>query len=349
MIRASEPRLISPDDAALIWEGAVEVEHHGGYSRAWRLPTNKLNLFPGEHLRSRAGMAAGVRIRFDTDSRQLACRVALLGETLADDVSPFDLVLNGRLFASTPIDDDKTVTFPDLPPGKKKAELWLPQFGEIGVIELAVDGFSSIMHPKPPGKPGLLVYGSSITGCKTASSPTRTWPAIVANNLGLDLTCLGFGGECHLDQVVARLMKDLPSDLIFMCLGINVYGAGTFNQRSWLPALLGFVSTVRDGHPQTPIVVMSPIGSPSRENEEGPGGLTLQEVRATVGNAVDLLRGHGDEYLYYLDGLDIVATSESDLLFDGLHPGPEGYEHMAKRITTRLTDLGVVPHLVDTG
>jgi lysophospholipase L1-like esterase len=288
-------------------------------------------------------MAAGVRIRLGTDTRHLSWRVVLLGETPADDVSAFDLVVDGQLFASVSMDEKQKVTFRDLPPGRKQVELWLPQFGEIGLVDVVVDPDSSLFRPTQLDQPRFLVYGSSITGCKTASSPTRTWPAVVATELGLDLTCLGFGGECHLDQMVARLMRDLPADLIFMCLGTNVYGAGTFNRRSWLPALLGFVATVRDGHPQIPIVVMSPISSSSRENEQGPGQLTLAEVRAAVGDAVALLQRHGDEDVYHVDGPDILGLSERNLLFDGLHPGPEGYEHIASRLSQRLADLGIVP------
>ncbi len=150
----------------------------------------------------------------------------------------------------------------------------------------------------------------------------------------MDLACLGFGGECHLDPMIARLVRDMSADLVIACLGINVYGAGSFNRRSFLPAILGFVSTIRDGHPGVPILVMSPIFSPSRENQAGAAGMTLAEMRGQVLAAVRILRDHGDSDVHPVDGVDILGPAHARLLPDGLHPDAAGNVHMATEITT---------------
>jgi lysophospholipase L1-like esterase len=184
-----------------------------------------------------------------------------------------------------------------------------------------------------------LVYGSSITHCRAAASPTRTWPALVARDLDADLTCLGFGGQCHLDPMVARLMRDRSADLIVTCLGINVYGNGSFNSRSLQPAVLGFLSTVRDGHPKDPIIVISPIASPSRENTVGGADLTLAQVRSEVHSAAQVLREHGDSDVHLIDGRTLLGPGQAHLLHDGLHPDAEGYEVMARSLTAELDRL----------
>ena len=33
-----------------------------------------------------------------------------------------------------------------------------------------------------------------------------------ARTHNLDLTCLGYGGQCHLDPIVASMIRDLPAD-----------------------------------------------------------------------------------------------------------------------------------------
>jgi len=74
MDRTPAGRQIRPDHEALSWEGAIEVEHSPDWSHAWRLPRSRIDLFPTEGLQTRAEMAAGVRIVFDTDSTTVSCR-----------------------------------------------------------------------------------------------------------------------------------------------------------------------------------------------------------------------------------------------------------------------------------
>ncbi|NED96772.1 GDSL family lipase [Phytoactinopolyspora alkaliphila] len=331
-------RVLRADDDVLTWEGAVDLEHTGEWSRAWRLPLSRLALFPGEGLRQRALMQAGVRIVLGTDAAALRGRavVADLGDATADEASPVDLVVDGRYFSSSPVTPDGDFGF-DLPAGQKTVELWLPQFGDFRLSSLEIAGDARLWRVDPrPRRPKLITYGSSITQCRTAASPTRTWPALVARDLDMDLTCLGYGNQCHLDPMIARMIRDMPADVIVTCLGINVYGNGSFNERSFLPAVLGLLSTIRDGHPGVPILVISPIAAPSREDLVGKTGMTLAQVRDYVAEAARLLREHGDDDLHILDGRDVFGAEQAHLLIDHVHPGSAGYAHMAASIAPAI-------------
>lgn len=326
-------REIRADDDVLVWAGAVDVEHMPHWSRPWRLPHERLALFPGGALRARAAMPAGVRLVLGTDSRVLVGQAAVQGVEV-----PLDAVVDGAIVASAPVGPDGRFAL-DLPPGDKHLELWLPQFGTFRLEGVAVEDGARVWAPDGPARPRLVAYGSSLTQCRQAASPARTWPALVARELGLDLTCLGFAGEAHLDPMVARVVRDQPADVVVACLGINVYGAGSFSERSLLPALLGFLSTVRDGHPGVPVLVVSPIASPRREHRLGRAGLTLAQVRDQVADAVALLTAHGDRDLHLLDGRAVLGPEHAHLLGDGLHPGPEGYAHMAAVLGTAVREL----------
>ena len=54
---------------------------------------------------------------------------------------------------------------------------------------------------------------------------------------------LGFGGQCVLDQSVARMIRDSPGPVgcISLKLGINVHNQGCMGLRSFGPAALGFI------------------------------------------------------------------------------------------------------------
>ncbi len=99
------------------------------------------------------------------------------------------------------------------------------------------------------------------------------WPVIAARRLGLDLTSLGLGGNAHLDQFVARMIRDAPADLISIKIGINIVNGDTLKRRTFVPALHGFLDTIREGKPTTPILVISPILCPMHEDAARPARL----------------------------------------------------------------------------
>lgn len=353
------------------------------WTRAWRLPYERLDLFPGGELRARAAMPAGVRLLFGVNATGPG---TLAGRIVPEQVQPaqpprLDVVFLEHIpaagsetqgtpndaRAATPQDDPATGTAGgtestgdqppvenqplgveigpdggfefDVPAGDSVLEIWLPQSTDFRLRDLTLPDGARLLPYRPPQRPRWLAYGSSITQCASAPTPTRTWPALVARSLGWDLTCLGFAGECHLDPMIARTIADRPADLVTACLGINVYGQGSFNARSYLPAVLGFISAIRDGHPDIPIVLISPICSPEREETSGAAGMTLRGMREQLAEAHRLLHGHGDSNLHLVNGPDLLGEAQSDLLGDGLHPTGEGYAAIAKAIAPTLDPL----------
>lgn len=334
-------RELRASDDVVTWEGAIEVEHTPQWSRAWRVQHSRLALFASEDLRLRAVMPAGVRVVLGTDATAVCGRAVvseLDGVAPVDEMSPVDLVVDGRYVSSSPVTPDGRFGF-ELPAGEKTLELWLPQFGDFRLAKLEIDDDAGVWRAELPERPKLVTYGSSITQCRAAASPTRTWPALVARELGMDLTCLGYGGQCHLDPMVGRMIRDQPADVIITCLGINVYGNGTFSERSFLPAVIGLLSTIRDGHPGVPILVITPIVSPARENTVDKAGMTLAQMRDYVARGARLLQEHGDDDIHLLDGQDVFGPEHAHMLGDGLHPNAAGYAHMASSIAPAVRKL----------
>ena len=319
-------------DARLSWPGAISVQHTADWSMPWRLPHTQRDLFPTVDLIGRATMPAGVRLTFMSNTRTIS------GELVAKaEIGTLDLCCDGQFVGSVALEGQDRFHFDQLPAGEKVIELWLPQFGEFQLRTLQIDDGASLAAHLDT-RPRWITYGSSITQCRTAASPSQTWPAIVARNRNFNLTCLGFGGQCLLEPMLARLIRDLPADYLSMCVGINIYGAGSLSPRTFRAAIIGFVQIVREKHPDTPYAVMSPIYSPPRESALNTVGFTLQAMREEVAAAVDALRAAGDQQLHYVDGLTIFGADYAHLLPDELHPDAEGYRIMGENFTQQVAN-----------
>lgn len=330
---------LTPGDYRSLLHGCAELSDEGGWAVPVRLPQDP-TVAPG--LLAAARMPAGVRLELDTDAHELAWSVRTAAPQGARrSAAPFDVVVDERLVARRHIDGSGVVSTGDLGRGRKRVRIWLPQFGHVGLGHLWLSGGTEI--GAVPRGVRWLAYGSSITHCTGADGPTETWPALVAAELGWSLHCLGFARECHLDPVIARVLRDSEADVISMCVGVNIHGAASFSRRTFAAALAGFLATVRDGHPRTPILLSTPIQAPAREEQPNAVGLTLSMVRKEIETTARLLRESGDHALHLLDGTRILGPDDASLLTDGVHPGPEGYRLMARRLAPQLATLRCQP------
>lgn len=312
-----------------LFQGIVSIQRtDDGYVKPWRLPCDRLSLFPPDEgaLAARAETAAGVRVRFQTTSPRIGLSFAPVSESMA-----FDLTIDNKLIQTVTIDPgDYVAIFDDIPCGDKTVEIWLPQRNIVALRHLLADAPAAA---SPDRRKKWVTYGSSITHCGEAHSPARTWPACVARKHDLNLTCLGYGGHCVLEPMVAVMIRDLPADFISLKLGINVYG-GALSPRTFEAAVIGLVQIIREKHPTIPIAVISPIISPPRETELNAVGLSLTIMRDQIQDAVRRLTDHGDGNLHYFNGLDLFGEDlVEDYLPDLCHPNGDGYELLAENFS----------------
>ena len=322
---------LKPDAPQLTWQGAISLQKTEDWVMPWRTPHPMHVLFP-EPLLERSAMPAGVRIGFRSNTTRISGHIVPQNES-----GRLDLCCEGEVVASLDLTQKDSFTFDGLSSSEKLIQLWLPQFGSFQLRSLEIDD-GATLEAFTDTRPRWVTYGSSITQCRTAASPTQTWPAIVARESGLNLTCLGYGGQCHLDAMVARMIRDLPADYISMCLGINIQGAASLGPRAFRPAIIGAVQIIREKHIDIPLVLMSPICSPPREEIPNAVGFHLKGMREEVQAAAEALQAHGDKHVHYVDGLSVFGADYIHLLPDDLHPDAEGYRAMGKNFITQVAN-----------
>lgn len=314
--------------------GVFDVEQTDQGLLFWRLPASQQNFF-AEALLDKAQTTSGVRLTWRSDTS----RVAIEGQLQTDPIeidAKFDLLIDGQLHQRRQAESKPvSIVFDNLPKGEHLLELYLPQTPVWFLNSLAVDDDATVL-PDDRKQLRWITYGSSITHCRRAAGPSETWPALVARQFDLDLLNMGFGGQCHIDGMIARAIRDQPADVISLCLGINVYGQGSLNPRTFREAAISFVATIRDSHPQTPLAVMSPIFGFQRETTLNPAGLNLPMMREMLEQTVNILRKHGDEKIIFINGLDIFNKTDGHLMPDQLHPGAEGDVLMGQRFGEKV-------------
>lgn len=355
------------------YRGALEVVTTQAGVLPRRLPEWTIAQYPEASVERQATAGSGVRLAFRTAATAVELDVLTTVPMMAvdepnpEDAGNFELTVDGASVGvrKAPVGNvieldaarqqtgfapgtPTTVRYDGLPAVSKDVEIWLPQWVKTEIVALRAD--APVQAPTPTGQRVWLHHGSSISQCNEAESPLGVWPVIAARAAGVDPVNLGLSGNCFLDPFVARSIRDAPADVISLKPGINFTSRAVYRLRTLGPTVHGFLDTVREGHPDTPLLVVSPIACPAVERTPGPtvwrdgvftatgdpadvaaGALTLQVVRGELRRIVGE-RAKQDPNIAYLDGLELLGLDEADeFLGEGLHPNPAGYRLIGER------------------
>ncbi|MEV0407570.1 SGNH/GDSL hydrolase family protein [Actinoallomurus sp. NPDC050550] len=370
--------ITTPVTAELL-RGALEVERTEHGVLPHRLPARARAQGADGQLAMAEAQPSGVRVVFRT--RATVVELDALRTKMAYEGAPprpdgvYDLLVDGRLAGRAGVTGGNvmmvdmvtrsaetrpgpvgTVRFTDLPDRLKDVEIWLPYNEITQLVALRTD---APVETLPQGSRRVwLHHGSSISHGSDAESPTTTWPALAASLGDAELINLGFGGSALLDPFTARAMRDVSADLISVKLGINLVNTDLMRLRAFTPAVHGFLDTIREGHPNTPLLVVSPVLCPIHEDTPGPtlpdfsslsegrlqlraggdpaevaaGKLTLGVIREELSRIVKQ-RAADDPHLHYLDGRELYGEADSAELPlpDQLHPDAATHHRMGER------------------
>lgn len=359
--------------------GLAELERT---ERGWlphRLPARARIQNTDPQLAAVEAQPSGVRLVFRTESTVaevdlLRTRTVLVGVPERHD-GTVDLLIDGRLAGqATTTNGDVvrvdpatgltefepgspgTVRFTDLPAGDKEVAIWLPHYERTELVALRTDAPITPVREHP--RRVWLHHGSSISQGSNAASPSTTWAALAASLGGVELINLGLAGSAMLDPFTARAMRDTATDLISVKIGINIVNGDVMRLRAFGPAVHGFLDTLRDGHPEVPLLVLGPLYCPIHENTPGPGAfdttaLAAADVRfLATGDPESTARGSltlsvireqlddimssriaEDPHLHYLNGHALYGPDDAaeHPLPDNLHPDATTHRLIGER------------------
>lgn len=342
-------------DVEHLLDGHVDVQRRPGSIQPLRYPAAEHDYYDF-FTRWAASATAGIRLRLRTDSSILRLTVrqrTVMNMDGSDRRAPWRVHVDGKpqepvvtggatmLLDATMRGDDLATVEIALPKSDNEVEVWFPAVSTISIekVEIA-DG--AHWAPWPDHRKRIVFHGSSITHCMEANASDGAWPAVAARLAGVNFINLGWGGSCLLSGLAARIVRDQKADGIVLKLGINVHGESLLPERTFLDSAHSMLSIVREKHAATPIVVISPIWSPPREDAPGAGGAgpSLKRMRELLKGVVEARQKSGDDRIRYLSGLELFGPDDRADLPDELHPNHAGYARMGERFHKLMLGKG---------
>ncbi|MFD0630797.1 GDSL-type esterase/lipase family protein [Catenulispora yoronensis] len=150
---------------------------------------------------------------------------------------------------------------------------------------------------------------------------------------------LGYAGAARGEIVSAEQIAALDSPaVISVNHGTNCWTRVPHSATMMMAGMDAFLRVVREGHPDVPIVVCSPVLRPDAEQTPNKLGATLEDLREAIEDVVHSRRERGDRALYLVPGGPVLRREH---LADGIHPGDEGHRIMARVFGDRIAELAL--------
>lgn len=295
--------------------------------------------------------AAGLCVRFVTDSDTLHARWTLTSERLAmphmpaTGVSGLDLYArddHGRwrwVAVGQPKETTNQIVLArGMRPGKREYLLYLPLYNGVASVEVGVPAPATLEdapdYPTERARP-LVFYGTSITHGACASRPGMVHTAILGRRYERPVINLGFSGNGRMEPEVGELLTELDAAVYIIDCCPNLNGPETAARTRPL------VEQLRKARPETPIVLVEDrrytdawlVPSKAARNDGN-----HQALRAAY---EDLLQA-GVKHLYYLEG-DSLLGEDGEGAVDSSHPNDLGFLRQAEAFARVLDPLLAAP------
>jgi lysophospholipase L1-like esterase len=163
-----------------------------------------------------------------------------------------------------------------------------------------------------------------------------SYQAILGRTLNADFVNLGFSGNGLGEPELARAVASIDAASYVMDFAQNNPTVESLTQ-----AYAPFLEAIRAQHPETPILVITPIYSAREAWSRDP---RLEGMRELIRQVAARRIAAGDRHIEIVEGTDLLGPSRGDGLVDGTHPNDLGFEWMAEGLAGRLAKmLGLSP------
>lgn len=306
--------------------------------RFWRLPEEIIDTI-SEGVGSLAKHTAGGRIRFRTDSPQVALRVQLLNQGIMAHMprsgqSGCDLYLGagkGIRYRMTamPAADQDNLSYEALLVKSESMEdvtINLPLYNGVVAVYIGLNSGAKVEEATPYKiATPIVYYGSSITQGGCASRPGNSYQAILTRWLNADHINLGFSGSAKGEPQFARYIAGLEMSAFVLDYDHNAKTVQEL-EATHEP----FFKIISDANPNLPIIVVS---KPDFDYQAADGSYSIEDSirrREIIKSTYEKAKGQGRK-VWFVDGETLFGERGRDsCTVDGCHPNDLGFMRMAE-------------------
>ena len=351
-------------DERLDWLNVADWEPKGGGLQPVRVPKAWRDQWPPKTAR-RAMSAAGMAVRFRTDSKQLLLRVTFVDFPDNQPATPasgwersrpnfFSLYRDGKYAGSmaglTHFEQQEVTIFNDPEISvESEVQVLLPFYyrnAEVILHGIGIDAGAKLSAAAPDRRPRVFFHGDSITQGHGVTSPRETY-------------CLAGRGAIKLRRhqqrisaarpgPITRSLKSIAArsdwDVLSIMLGTNSFGGTDAYGKPETAAQYAqkydaFLETIRRAHAQKPILCVTPILNRADLDRGGNQNGERPELYREGITQVVKQRQKLDKNLHLADGLAMVNDPLFLLVTDRVHPNDAGMNRIANGVAAALQPI----------
>jgi lysophospholipase L1-like esterase len=352
---------LDPRDERFDWLNLADWEAQGNGFQPVRVAKAWRDKWPVKTAR-RGKSAAGIALRFRSDSKHLVLRVTFL--SVPDEAATpavawerarpsfFSFYRGGKYITSMAalnhFEQQDVTIFDDAPAGESEVRLLLPFYyrnAELIVHGIGIDAGAKLLPAMPDRRPRVLFHGDSITHGHGVTSPRETYPAQVSDMLDCVGLNFGFGGSAWGDNSIAQTIASRTDwDLLTIMIGCNSLAGGDADGKPepvarYLEKYDAYLAAIRAAHPSKPILCITPILNRADLKVGGNINGERPELYRDGMTRIVRQRQKSDPNLYFLDGLSMINDPLFLLVSDNVHPNDAGMHRIAEGVAAALKPL----------
>ncbi|MCM1112344.1 MAG: SGNH/GDSL hydrolase family protein [Muribaculum sp.] len=307
----------------------------------WRLEPQIIEKIPRYQYLGRR--AVGGRVRFRTDSAQIAVRM-----TLAQAKEDINIPLSGSAGADVYLGKGKESVFLgyiaprehtmaevtvekvfEKRAGMETVTINLPRNDHLLDMEIGVDEDARMEAPPDYSvETPIVFYGSSITEGGCASRAGNAYTSIVCRLLDANYYNFGFSGSARGERAFAKYIAAIPKISVF----VYDYDHNANDPRQLADTHEAFFRVVREAHREIPVIFMS---RPDVDKDRADADARRKIIYQTYENALKA----GDRKVWFLDGGAFFGEEgRGECTVDGTHPNALGFMRMAQALYPTLKE-----------
>ena len=270
---------------------------------------------------------AGGRIRFRTDSREIAiivkykevckCSHWAFAGTIGFDLYADNVYVNTYLPGTKIVDELESKLKVGDDARMREIVINFPLYSSVCEVLIGLETGARIDAPTPyVNEKPVVYYGSSITQGGCCSRPGTCYQGHITREFNIDYINLGWAGAAKAEDAMIDYVKGLD-----MSMFVYDYDHNASEIEDLIRTHEKMFMAVRGEHPDIPIIIMSRPKTNRTEDDQ----TRLEIIKGTYERA----KARGDELVYFLDGDDLTALCGNEGTVDNCHPTDFGFASMA--------------------